>query len=180
MSRFYTGAGDGGRSNMLGKWVIKSSAIIDAIGCVDELNSFIGLAIANIDDDRIAGMLRQVQNDLFVIGAELASQINPRFAPNTAIGSVKVKWLEDFIEDLSKRVPDMKHFVLPGGSLAASYLHVARAMARRAERSAVRIKAKRGKPSSILPYLNRLSSLLFVTALYMNKKEGVEEENPHY
>jgi cob(I)alamin adenosyltransferase len=180
MARFYTGAGDSGYSNMLGTRISKASSIIDAIGYIDELNSFIGLAIANIDDDRIAGMLRDVQDNLFIIGAELASCINKRFAPKAEFTGSKVKGLEDAIGDLAARLPDLKAFVLPGGSLSAAYLHIARAVARRAERSVVKIESKYKKNKYILPYLNRLSSFLFVAALYMNKKEGVEETNPHY
>ena len=87
--------------------------------------------------------------------------------------------LEKIIADLSLRIPDLNKFVLPGGSESASYLHLSRAVSRRAERSAIRI-GNRITNGNVVPYLNRLSSLLFVSALYMNKKEGIDETNPHY
>ncbi len=180
MARFYTGTGDTGYSSMLGKKVYKGSEIIESIGCIDELNSFLGLALLNIDDDKIAGQLESAQENLFVIGAEFAACINGRFAPRKRLDRGAVKELEDAIGDLASRLPDLKKFVLPRGSTASSYLHVARAVARRAERSAIKAYSKHDKNKNVLPYLNRLSSFLFVAALYMNKKEGVEEANPSY
>jgi cob(I)alamin adenosyltransferase len=179
MSKFYTRVGDSGYSNMLGKVVKKSSSIVEAIGNVDELNSFIGAAIANVDDDRIASILKGVQENLFIIGAELSSIINKRFSPKETISEEKVTELEKIIADLSLRLPDLNKFVLPGGSESASSLHLSRAVSRRAERSVIRI-GNRVTNRNLVSYLNRLSSLLFVAALYMNKKEGIDEANPHY
>lgn len=179
MSRFYTGLGDSGYSSMLGRKIKKSDGVIEAIGNVDELNSFIGLAMACIDDDRLSIALKSVQENLFIIGAELSSVVNERFSPKHKISPVKVTELEKIIADTASRLPDLNRFVLPGGSEASAYLHVSRSVSRRAERSVIRISSKL-KNKSIIPYLNRLSSLLFVSALYMNKKEGVDETNPSY
>ncbi|MGC8478829.1 MAG: cob(I)yrinic acid a,c-diamide adenosyltransferase [Candidatus Micrarchaeia archaeon] len=180
MTRFYTGTGDAGYSIMLGKKVYKGSEIIEAIGAIDELNSFIGLALLSIDDDKVAKQLEAAQENLFIAGAELAACINSRFAPKRKLGRPAVRALEEAIEDLASRLPGLKNFVLPRGSEASSYLHVARAIARRTERCVVKIIPKYKNSINTLPYLNRLSSYLFVAALYMNKKEGVEEANPHY
>ena len=179
MSRFYTGLGDSGYSSMLGKKIKKSDSVIEAIGNVDELNSFIGLAMAYTDDDRLSIALKSVQENLFIIGAELSSVVNEKFSPKSKISPAKVTELEKIISDIASRLPDLNKFVLPGGSEASAYLHVSRSVSRRAERSVIRISGKL-KNKSIIPYLNRLSSLLFVSALYMNKKAGVDETNPSY
>ncbi len=174
---FYTGKGDGGESHVYGRTASKDSAIFSAIGDVDELNSAIGVAIANISDDNVGAALMGVQNELFVIGAELAGYSVP--SNKRTIGRGEIKELESLIDEYGIRVGRVERFVLPGGSIGASHLHSARAVARRAERSVVGLGAE-CKNRWIPAYLNRLSSMLFVMALYVNKKEGVEEAHPDY
>lgn len=177
MPRFYTGTGDSGTTGLLGgSRVKKDSAIISAIGDADELNSAIGLAMTEISDDHIAKMLQSVQNDVFIIGAELASGNEAK----SKMAKSKVANLEKEIESISATLPELKKFVLPGGSAGAAGLHMARSICRRAERSAVAASSDSKINPEIIRYLNRLSSLLFVAALHLNKREGIEEFNPSY
>lgn len=183
MPRFYTGAGDAGYSGLIGGSKLpKSGEIFEAIGDVDELNSAIGVAITNSTDEHLGDMLQSVQNKLFIIGAELASVAHGGARPAKSIGKESVTELERGIEELSSGLPELKKFVLPGGSVSGSYLHLARAVCRRAERSVIGAQNsnKSGINAEAVRYLNRLSSFLFVAALYINKKEGVEEQNPTY
>ncbi len=174
---FYTGNGDNGETHLYGKTAKKDSTIFSAIGDVDELNSAIGIAIANISDDNVEAALKGAQNSLFVIGAELAGYSAP--TEKRTISAGEVKELESLIDEYGVRVGELKKFVLPGGSIGAACLHSARSIARRAERSVVGLGTE-CKNRQIPVYLNRLSSMLFVMALYINKKEGCEETNPEY
>lgn len=177
MQRFYTGAGDTGATSLLGgPRIKKDSAIIAAIGDSDELNSAIGLAMTNISDSHIAKMLQSVQNDVFIIGAELASGKESK----SRIDSSKIAGMEKEIEAISAKLPELKKFVLPGGSAGAASLHMARAVCRRAERSVIAANAESRINPEIIRYLNRLSSLLFVAALHLNRQEGIEEFSPSY
>ncbi|MDE1810901.1 MAG: cob(I)yrinic acid a,c-diamide adenosyltransferase [Candidatus Micrarchaeota archaeon] len=180
MPRFYTGSGDSGHSGLIGgSRAPKSDTIFEAIGDVDELNSAIGVAITNSTDDHLADMLQNVQNKLFTVGAELASAAHGTAKPAKSVDAESVKELENGIEELSSTLPELKKFVLPGGSAGGAYLHLARSICRRAERSVIRAGDKAVNPEAVR-YLNRLSSFLFVAALYINRKEGVEEQNPTY
>lgn len=173
---FYTRSGDDGMTHLYGKTAGKGDAVFDAIGNVDELNSAIGVAMANMTDDTAERVLAGVQNSLFVIGAGLSGYSSP--LGKRKIGSEDVTAMEKTIDEYALRVGDLKKFVLPGGSVAGAQLQSARAIARRAERSVVRLGGEADRET--VKYLNRLSSLLFVMALYMNKKEGCEETNPEY
>lgn len=178
MPRFYTGAGDTGTTNVLGVGRMgKDSRLIAAIGDTDELNSAIGFGITNISDDRIANMLQSIQNDVFIIGAELASQGSKA---KSGITKSNVTKLEKEIESIGATLPELKKFVLPGGSIGAAGLHLARSVCRRAERSVIAASSENKVNPEIIRYLNRLSSLLFVAALHLNKKEGIDELNPTY
>ncbi|MGC8652090.1 MAG: cob(I)yrinic acid a,c-diamide adenosyltransferase [Candidatus Micrarchaeia archaeon] len=178
MSKFYTGLGDTGYTNLvrIGR-IKKSSKIIEAIGDIDELNSAVGVAIVNITTERITRVLRAVQNNLFVIGAELAAPTTKAEAKRR-IAQDDVKEIEEHIEELGSAI-NIDKFVLPGGSIGAAYLHLARSICRRAERSVIALGALE-RDRRIISYLNRLSSYLFVAALYVNKLNGVEESNPTY
>ncbi len=174
---FYTGNGDDGKTNVYCKRIEKGSALLSAIGDVDELNSAIGVAIANISNDGVEAALKGVQNVLFIIGAELAGYSGP--AQRRTVGGGDVKELEGLADEYGARIGGINSFVLPGGSIGASHLQSARAVARRAERSVATLKGE-SQNKVIGVYLNRLSSLLFVMALYINKEEGVEEAHPSY
>ena len=142
----------------------KSSALIAAIGDVDEANSAIGAAMATLADDPLADPLRRIQNDLFDLGADLAT-------PGEVDGALRivpeqVARLEAEIDAMTARLRPLTSFVLPGGSSAAAALHLARAVTRRAERAAVAVDQPLGPPA--LAYLNRLSDWLFCAARLTN------------
>ncbi len=181
MSKYYTGSGDDGSTRILsGDKVPKDSAIVNAIGDVDELNSSIGVAIFYVHDDQIRNELKGIQNTLFSIGALLASSLNKTESKSFGVGKEDIAALEESIEKMNKKLPELTKFVLPGGSEASSHLHVSRALARRAERSIVGSKKEFKINEDVLKYVNRLSSFLFVAALYINYTNGIDENNPVY
>jgi cob(I)alamin adenosyltransferase len=181
MSVFFTGRGDLGETDTMGmSRISKDSATARAIGDIDELNSALGVAIANLEDMHIAEMLKVVQDRLFAIGAEIMSSEKMLTKLRGRVGCKDVEELEKHIDGFAAELPETKKFVLPGGSTSASYLHLARSVARRTERSMVALSKERKISPHILAYLNRLSSFLFVAALVMNRKEGIEEQNPVY
>jgi cob(I)alamin adenosyltransferase len=172
-SPIYTRAGDRGETSLFGgQRVPKDHLRVEAYGSLDETNSALGLAIAFLRQRRLARLLREVQSDLFQLGAELATP----GAPRSRLPPERTAELERLIDEYDARLPPLKNFVLPGGAPAAALLHLARALCRRAERAVVRL-AREGEEVSpqALTYLNRLSDLLFVLARYVNKAEGREE-----
>ncbi len=175
---FYTGKGDRGESYIEGKKMKKSEPVFDAIGDIDELNAVLGICASNIDDEHIVRVLTNIQNKLFSLGADI---IFSNTKKNVTFDDTKM--LEDEIKEFEGSVKPQKRFVLPRGISGAEYLHNARAVARRAERSILKTMfsndAEKINPY-IASYINRLSSLLFVMALYLNEKEGFEEKNPEY
>ena len=179
--KIYTRRGDRGETGLFGGGrVPKNHLRVEAYGQVDELNAAIGLALALEPRTYGREVLEQVQRDLFTIGAELAT-------PNSAkldkalrgprVGPPQVATLEQTIDRYDAQVPPLKQFVLPGGVPKAAALHVARTVCRRAERAVVTFqrKHKTGGLSSVVPYLNRLSDLLFVLARVANHAAGVQE-----
>lgn len=167
--------GDSGKTRMLGSVEVdKDSLSVEAAGAVDELNSFVGLAISKIDDEKTAGMLKDIQADLFTIGAELAGS-KKRDDKATQLEPEHVVRLEDEIFILDNKLPVLQNFILPGGADDAAVLHVARAVCRRAERRVVSLKKDRIINDDIVKYLNRLSYLLFLLARRCNEEQGVEE-----
>ncbi|MEM3228081.1 MAG: cob(I)yrinic acid a,c-diamide adenosyltransferase [Candidatus Micrarchaeaceae archaeon] len=178
---YYTRKGDNGNSSTISFANIpKSDPIFDAIGNVDELNSAIGIAISHIRDNTLKGMLEDVQNDLFILGAELASLKNTAIPIKAKVSDKMTEKLEAEIERLSANLPELKEFVIPGGTEGAAYLQFARSLARRAERSIVAASAKYEIGAAIKKYANRLSTLLFVAALYVNFQEKTAERHPKY
>ena len=176
---YYTGKGDSGRTGLLGACNCnKNDSIFAAIGDIDELNSAVGAALYYTHDDMVRGELKMVQNDLFVIGAGLASIKG--VPKKTVLKGGAVERLEKAIGDIERRIPAPKKFVIPGGCEGAVHLHVARAMARRAERSAFAVPAKYKVNPAAKEYLNRLSSYLFAAAIYLNYAEEIEESHPTY
>lgn len=181
MTTYYTGHGDEGETGTMGKGRIKKdSKLAVAIGDIDELNSIVGVAIANTPDERINSLLKVIQDRLFMVGAEISASVEGGAKLKFSLKEGSTKDLEREIEELGLRLPALKKFVLPGGSLSAAYLHLARSVARRAERSVVALSSENRINPALMQYLNRLSSFFFVAALYMNKKEGIEEFNPTY
>lgn len=177
--KFYTGNGDKGITSMMNYGnVPKDDPILVAIGSVDELNSTIGIALFYIRNEKVRTELKNIQNDLFVLGADLACTFTEKKAKS--MGGDRVERLEKSIDDLSGVVGELKAFVLPGGSEGSVHLHLSRAVARRAEREIVSASRKYKINPEIIRYINRLSSYLFVAALYLNKIEGIEETHPTY
>jgi cob(I)alamin adenosyltransferase len=176
---YYTGKGDAGRTGLLGACDIdKKDPIFAVIGDLDELNSAVGIALYYTHDDMVRGELKMVQNDLFVIGAGLSSYKGA--GKSAKLGDGAVERLEKAIGNIERRIPAPKKFVIPGGCEGAVHLHVARAIARRAERSAFAIPARYKVNPEVKEYLNRLSSYLFAAAIYLNYTEEIDELHPKY
>jgi cob(I)alamin adenosyltransferase len=175
MAQAYTGRGDTGKTDLFGtgKRESKSSDRIYTIGSADETNSLVGLAISRIKNKGIQLILGQIQEDLFVVGADLA---NTRKIKRVKVTNEMVKKIEMHANKLNAELPPLTKFIMPGGSPGASVLHVARSVCRRAERDVVRLSKKEHVNPKIVKYLNRLSSLLFVLARYINKLENSKEK----
>ncbi len=179
LSKIYTKTGDDGTTGLVsGTRVRKDSPRVSAYGDVDELNSVLGLALIEAARDasphasRILALLTPIQHDLFDLGADLATPITPGKTPASAlrIVSSQTQRLEHAIDELNAHLKPLNSFVLPGGSALAAHLHIARTVARRAERAAVTLQAHEPSETSTetVRYLNRLSDLLFVAARVAN------------
>jgi cob(I)alamin adenosyltransferase len=195
--KIYTRRGDEGETGLLGgSRVSKSDPRVEAYGTIDELNSAIGLALALDEPGHLGGgprsggeapgdasRLRRVQADLLTIGAGLAAARPDRERDRgtlPALPAARVSELEAWIDRLDAELPELDAFVLPGGSPAGAQLHVARTVCRRAERAAVDLARERPEIGAsivedILPYLNRLSDLLFVLARAVNGRAETPE-----
>ncbi|HEV2389628.1 MAG TPA: cob(I)yrinic acid a,c-diamide adenosyltransferase [Nitrososphaerales archaeon] len=174
----YTRGGDKGETSLYGAArVAKDSLRVDAYGTIDELNSSIGVAVAACDRNEISRPLKRIQAELFVAGADLATEFAERGGARVPrIGKKDTERLERMVDDLQKKLPRLTSFILPGGSRLSASLHLARAVCRRAERRVVALgRAERINPEMV-PYLNRLSTYLFNAARYANVLEGVEDE----
>jgi cob(I)alamin adenosyltransferase len=176
LTKIYTRTGDDGTTGLVGgARVLKSDPRVVAYGEVDEANAAIGAAIASVpasDALGIASLLRGVQNDLFDAGADLATPVKPGEKPGEAlrVTPAQTARLEPVIDLYNDRLKPLTSFVLPGGSVLASALHVARTVVRRAERAGVELLRLEPQQSHAEPvrYLNRLSDLLFVLARVAN------------
>jgi len=172
LNRIYTRTGDGGKTRLAtGEPVPKTHPRVEAYGAVDELNAQLGVARTHLGEARaLDAMFERVQNDLFDLGADLATPERPR--EDLRILESQVARLEAEIDALNGELEPLTSFVLPGGSPAAAALHVARTVCRRAERASVGLADTEGESvgAAALKYLNRLSDLLFVAARYANGK----------
>ncbi|MFQ5986548.1 MAG: cob(I)yrinic acid a,c-diamide adenosyltransferase [Thermoplasmata archaeon] len=176
----FTGRGDEGETDLLGKRVSKDHYRIEVLGALDELNAALGVAYAAFGEDASAPLLQEAQNDLFTIGAELAVASGDNLEVAPPLTGERVAALEAEIVGLEAKVGPQRAFVLPGGAPAAAHLHHARAIARRAERRTVALASEEDVNPEVLRYLNRLSSLLHAMALWANQRAGVEERHPRY
>lgn len=184
-SKIYTKTGDKGQTSLYGgKRVLKNDPRIEAYGDIDELNSVIGIVVAQVKNSKVKSQnqvrpgqnykskvkreLIKIQYDLLAIGSQRASS-NTKYLDN------RVKEIEEMIDDLSQKLPKLKNFILPGGGKVGSFLHLARAVCRRAERRAVKLSEKEMIDKNIIIYLNRLSDLLFILARFVNLKERQKE-----
>lgn len=167
--KIYTKTGDKGNTSLIGGTKVpKSHLRIEAYGTIDELNSYIGLCRDLISDEAGRTVLQEVQDRLFTVGAALAC--DPVKEPKMRIPDLKdtdIQYLEKEIDRMTEALPPMKSFILPGGHIAVSQLHVARCVCRRAERCCVRLELEGQEVEPIiLQYINRLSDYLFVLARY--------------
>jgi len=176
--KIYTRSGDSGDTGLFdGTRVLKSDARVAAYGDLDELNAWVGLVIASLDDDDLAPKLLQIQRDLFAIGSRLADPSH-RIAgrvTKAAVSADDVARLEGWIDALDGELSLLRRFILAGGSPAGAALHVARTVCRRAERETITLARDEPIGEHVLPYLNRLSDALFVMARYENHERGVDE-----
>ena len=171
LNKIYTRTGDSGTSGLVdGSRVSKSSLRMTAIGEVDEANAAIGVAISALQDGDVRSNLLRIQNDLFDLGADVATPGGIEGA--LRIVASQVDRLEQEIDAMNAELESLTSFILPSGPAAVSALHLARTVVRRAERAAVALNEAEPLNTSALGYLNRLSDHLFVTARYLAKDDG--------
>lgn len=176
MARLYTRTGDAGTTGLMGgPRVSKDHARIRAVGDIDEANAAIGLALSFQTDPEVVAILRNVQNTLFTVGAEVASTGKAKVP---RITRSHVETLETDMGLLD--VGEIKEFVMPRGPPAVASLHFARTVVRRAERSCVALRRKETLNPELLRYVNRLSSLLFQVAVWVQRQSHGAEEHPTY
>lgn len=168
--KIYTKTGDKGLTSLSGgKRVKKSDLRIEAYGTIDELNAHLGIAAGFVSSTELKDVLTRIQNDLFTVGADLATPINTdnKFSvPRTS--EKMIEELEKQIDKYGGIIPQLRKFILPGGTKGASILHLARTVCRRAERRVVELSDDEDIGNNTIVYLNRLSDLLFVLARFEN------------
>jgi cob(I)alamin adenosyltransferase len=173
--KIYTRTGDRGETGLLGGVRIKKhEPRIEAYGTVDELNAVLGVVRSVHPSQRVDQILEHIQNELFIVGAELATPA----AKETRGGRIEeshIERLEEMIDLCDAQLAPLKNFILPGGCPSASQLHYARTVARRAERRVVELAESEPVSAQIVVYLNRLSDLLFVLARFENARAGVPD-----
>jgi cob(I)alamin adenosyltransferase len=170
--KIYTKTGDKGETGLFGgERVSKDSLRISAYGTIDELNSVIGLAITEVGDKSVKENLLKIQNQLFVVGSDLATpedektkKLNIQRTPASYYADI-----EKMIDEYDEQLEELRNFILPGGSKGAAMLHVCRTICRRAEREVVALKNSVTIGENIIIFLNRLSDLLFVLSRFENK-----------
>lgn len=176
--KIYTKTGDGGDTSLIGGTKVpKSHLRIESYGTIDELNSHIGLCIDTISHKESKLLLREIQDRLFTIGSSLAC--DSAKAPKMKIPDLKqedIQLLEIEMDKMDEELPEMKSFILPGGAVEVSHLHIARCVCRRAERICVHMQRENlFVDGLVIQYLNRLSDYLFMLARFAAFKLGVEE-----
>jgi cob(I)alamin adenosyltransferase len=173
LGRIYTRTGDKGETGLVGGTrVPKDSLRVDAYGSVDELNSVLGIARAFLNDRELDDLLAELQKDLFVVGADLASTSDHQQRNVPRITVEKISTMETTIDKFETELSPLKAFILPGGGVVGSLLHNARTVARRAERRVVTLSKAEAINEQMVPYMNRLSDLLFVMARVANRREN--------
>ncbi len=177
MARIYTRTGDKGKTGLFsGERVEKDDVRVRAYGSVDELNSILGWCLVLAKQDWLSDLLQKIQNQLFILGADLATPPIGKWAEKVKrIDEAYIEFIEKYIDKIEKELPPLKDFILPGGSELAARIHIARVVCRRAERDAVRALRERRVNPMTIQYLNRLSDLFFVMARYINQQEKVAE-----
>ncbi|MGB3468868.1 MAG: cob(I)yrinic acid a,c-diamide adenosyltransferase [Cyclobacteriaceae bacterium] len=178
--KVYTKTGDKGQTSLIGgKKVSKADLRIEAYGTVDELNSFIGLLRdqeVNQTSER-QSLLQDIQDNLFVIGSILATVPGYTKFKLPEITEANVDQLEEAIDEMTEQLPELKHFILPGGNASVSVAHICRTVTRRAERSIIRLDDDKTVSPVIVKYVNRLSDYFFVLGRKMGKELNADEIN---
>jgi len=176
MSKVYTKTGDAGTTSLVGgKRVGKACARLESYGTIDELNAQVGLLLTYVTEPIDRECLITVQNNLFVIGAQLATEPESPHQPSCLITAEDVALLEQSIDQASEGLPKWRGFTLPGGCRAAAFAHVCRTVCRRAERRILSLHDTEPVSSVLLAYVNRLSDYFYVLALRINFLQGTEE-----
>lgn len=174
--KLYTRTGDKGKTSIIGGRVNKDDPRVEAYGTVDEVNGFVGLAAAELEGEKFADILadlEKIQHELFDLGGDLAN-ITKKHVPK--LTEEMVQYLEKRIDALTDEAPKLERFILPGGTKGAAALHIARSVSRRAERLTVRLSRENGDVSPvILQYLNRLSDYFFAAARAVNFRLNVKD-----
>lgn len=173
LNKIYTKTGDDGSTGLVdGSRRQKSNLRVEAYGTIDEANAALGLVrFHTADNKKFDDIFSRIQNDLFDLGADLANPENGEKSSSALrINSAQVARLEDEIDKMNSELSPLRSFVLPGGSKAAAFLHLARTIVRRAERVTVALMHEEVVNPSALHYINRLSDLLFVAARFANQK----------
>ncbi len=173
--KIYTKTGDKGETGLFGgKRLPKNHIRIEAYGTVDELNSYIGLLRELISNVEQRSLLKEIQDRLFTIGSQLASDPSKNMKTPDVLDS-DITLLEKAIDDMNEVLPPLKNFILPGGHPIVAHAHVARCICRRAERNTVALNMEEAVESILIQYLNRLSDYLFVLSRKIAFDLGVEE-----
>lgn len=175
--KIYTKTGDDGSTGLNGgKRVQKSELRVSVYGTIDELNSVLGIVVSLETPEQIKGTLQQLNSLLFVAGSDIATPFeNSRSISIERINSNNILWLESLIDEYTSQLPELKHFILPGGSQASAFLHLARTVCRRAERLAVELSQREDIGEFIIKFLNRLSDFLFTASRYANHLAGIKD-----
>jgi len=155
-----------------GEQLEKDTVLVEALGTIDELNSFLALTLTKTNNREVKEIVKKVQRYLFIAGSDLSSSTgtNPR------INEINVKELEEIINNFDEKLEPINRFVIPGGSEAAIILNNSRAICRRVERRLIELKNKQEMNDHLLKFFNRLSDLLFVLSRYCNKISGIKDE----
>ncbi len=171
-SKIYTRTGDSGETSIFGGGRIKKhSVLVDAYGTLDELSSWLGVIRSHaVDDYELNSLLKDIQKDIYYIAGKMAGADEPD------ISESRVEFLESQIDKYDANLPELKAFIYPSGTKLSTFLHVARAVCRRAERKMSIIYDNEGRFHVELKYVNRLSDLLYVLARYVNHKAGLKDE----
>lgn len=180
--KIYTKTGDDGTTGLVGGTRVKKYDLrLEAYGTIDELNAAIGMLRSLENDEDIRELLVRIQNKLFNIGSRLASdEKGEAFTAELAIKTEDVQVLEQAIDRFESKLPELRHFILPGGDQVVAQCHVSRTICRRAERRIVEFAEHSAVESELIKYINRLSDFLFVLARFTGFRKGVDETRWEY